>query len=200
MAIQYEAKIEQNDLAQIYSAFDTFIQSYGGTITTLGSPPAQYTNIDNNAINALNTKINAFKTDEYLSTQAGWWIPATVNEGDIIISSDLDEINDTVARFSLVKCRNKAYNNNGANSHGFNSHGTNSHGCSQTSCSANGYNHYGTCGVRSGGGTCSHEYCNNCIDSGTCTNGVCSANGNCLSQGSCKYGQYIDITNAYTNA
>ncbi len=200
MAILYGNTVLQQDIDNIYSSFNTFIANYGGSITQLGAPPAIGAKVDDATVSTLNTKINAFKSDEYLSTQSDWWVTASVSEGNIIHEDDLTNIQTTVANFANVKCRNKAYNSHGANSQGSKTHGTNQHGCYYTFCSSNGYNHNSTCNIRSGGGTCSNGPCNNDINNGTCNDGTCNANGACGTYGTCKQGQYIDITNAYTNA
>lgn len=200
MAILYGNKILRSDINSIYSSFNTFISNYGGSIAQLGSAPAVGDEVDDATVTALNTKINNFKTDEYLSTQASWWITASVAEGSYIRDDDLNNIQTTVNNFSRVKCRNKAYNSYGSNNQGSKNNGKNSNGCSFTYCGSNGYNHNGTCSARSGGGACSNGMCSNNIYNGTCSEGNCTANGTCSSYGTCKQGQYIDITNAYTNA
>lgn len=128
MAISKDTTIYQTDIKGIYDSFNSFIGSYGGTITRL-TVPGQNTTIYATQFNALNNKINEFKSDTYLKTKASWWTPATtVVAGETVIrASDFDNILSTKGHFAQVKCRNDAYNSHGTNSHSTKQNSTNNH-------------------------------------------------------------------------
>lgn len=192
MAISKDSPILQSDIASKYTSFNNFIGSYGGSIARL-TAPGRYTTIYASQFNALNTKINEFKSDAYLGTQSSWWVnPGTVSSGTVIYASAFNNINTTINNFSKVKCRNNAKNSHGNNSQGKNNHGTCSNGYN------GGYNGYGKNpqGSCNGYGDCSRGYNG---EYGTCGKGTCSQ-GDCTSNGTCKNGTHVDITNSYSNA
>jgi hypothetical protein len=62
-------------LTNWYNTFNTFISNYGGgAISTLAVPSGKITA---SHINNLNSKITEFKNDEFLKTQANWWVSGT---------------------------------------------------------------------------------------------------------------------------
>ena len=86
MAISTGSPLEYNDLKAKYDSFNSFIntwRNWGGTnIATLVIPNANSL-VDDSNINTLNSKINEFKADEYLSTK-NWWTNATVTVGSLV--------------------------------------------------------------------------------------------------------------------
>ena len=215
MSIQQGEKALKTDINGIYSTFNSFISTFGGTITQLTLPGDL---IDDTDVNHLNSKIGEFQMDTYLSTQPTWWVTAaSVNEGDLIEPFSFDT---TINNMGLVQCRNDAYHSHEVNSHSTNSNDTNTHqkhsnttrghdNKSHTGRSydfnsqgrnGNGSNQLGTCSNNKkgngnmGNGTCSNGNNSNVDKSNT----DCTANGTC-SHTSKKNTTYIDITNNYKN-
>ena len=176
MAFSQDSQVNHSDLSSYYTSFNTFIASYGGSITQL-TIPAQGSEVVPSNISNLNTKITAFKNDTYLGTQPSFWVVATVpNTGDLLQASSWTNIGTTINNMSQVQCRNTATN----------SYGTTA--CNPQSCSSQ-----GTCKPKS------------CSSQGTCSPKSCSSQGSCNpkacgSQGSCNRncdGQYSVCTNSF---
>jgi len=60
MAISAGSKALLSDLSGLYNDFNTFIQAFGGTITTLTMPSGEHPVIHATDINNINTKITNF--------------------------------------------------------------------------------------------------------------------------------------------
>jgi len=122
----------------LYTSFNNFIGSYGGSIaklTLLSNNPT----IDDSHLNNLNNKVQEFKNDAYLGSKASWWVKgASVSAGTVIHASDLTGIKTTITNMTSVKCRNRSRNSSGYNSVGCSSgtygqtcsSGTNNDSCS----------------------------------------------------------------------
>ena len=166
MAISKNSTLSHSDIKSIYDSFNSFINSYGGTIAKL-TVPAKYSAVDDSNVNNLNSKINEFKNDEYLKTQSSWWVNKTVTAGNLVYASDMTNINTTVSNFSKVKCRNTATNNKGTKTNGKHNKGTDSDG----TCTINGTNGRG-CGAHNGNNHGAwNEGCKNGSNSVTKSNG-----------------------------
>ena len=226
MAISEGSTVLQSDIKSKYDSFNNFIQSYGGTIAKL-TVPGQYTVAYASQFNALNNKVNEFKNDTYLKTQASWWVagPTVVAGTSLLDDGNFTNINTTISNFSKVKCRNNAYNSNSTRSHSTNSHtvkshtnrghSTNSHGTKENGSQSNGGKWNGNNGYSGCNGyqECTSNGANDAY--GAHNHGVkshtnCTANGanshgtnnhtTCSTNGTCKNTTYIDITNSYTNS
>ena len=143
-------------------------------------------------INALATKLNAFKNDSILGSnsadQALYGSPGTVSAGGVIQTGTKSSYDTIVTNLAVIKCRNSAANsygicgqgtysneknNDGANSYGDNRDGTNTWGkksnghCTSGMCSRGGFsNRLNANGTHSCGQN-QHETCN----WGTCSSG-----------------------------
>ena len=146
MAITTGSLAEALDIQGKYSSFNSFITSFGGTITQLSTTPMQGSLLQANDINNLNDKVTEFKQETYLSTQSQWWVGVTVAHGDLISPTQFENLNTTIGNFSKVKCRNDAYHSYGSNNHGQNADGNNNN----TTCTAN---------IANSDGTNSHSAC-----------------------------------------
>lgn len=144
MAISQSSRIDQTDIASIYTSFNNFITNYGGTIAKL-TAPAQNAVIDNTHITNLNSKIAEFRNDAYLGSKASWWTSGTAaKDGDLIKASDFNNIKTTVTNMASVKCRNRSQNSSGYHSSGYHQNekytDTCYYGCTDTTCRRNGSN------------------------------------------------------------
>ena len=200
MAISQGSTVTQADIKSKYDSFNSFITSYGGSISKL-TVPGQNTIVYASQFNAFNTKINEFKNDTYLKTQSSWWVvgPTVTAGSSKLEASNFTNINTTIGNFSKVKCRNNTYN-----SHSTRSHSTNNNSPKSNSTNSNEWNYNHLCindppgwtdGVNSEGWEISEKKSN-----GTCSHGSCSAYGNCTANGTCKNKTYVNITQAHTNA
>lgn len=172
MAIQQGSQILNSDLQSLYSDFNTFISNRAaGVISTLAIPAANK-KAEASDINDLNTKIVEFQNDEYLGTQASWWVDANVTIGSLI--TPVTNILTTIDNFSLVACRNKATNNKGENTNHCDANGNHGECCNTNSTNSNCCNTNSTnancCNTNSTNGNC----CNTNGNHGNC----CNANGN----------------------
>ena len=116
MAISADNLINQTDINSIFTAFNSFISQYGGTISQIASSniPSQGDKVDDATVTILNNKIDQFNADEYLKTK-DWWTKANISEGDLIRALSFNNIMTTVNNFSRVQCRNQATNNHSTN-------------------------------------------------------------------------------------
>ena len=113
MAVSTGSTALSSDMQGWYKSFNNFISSYASGIGTLTVPAANKI-IAATDVNNLNTKISAFKSDTYLSTQSGWWTTGSVSSGAVIKPPTF--ITSTISNFSNVKCRNTATNSKGKHS------------------------------------------------------------------------------------
>lgn len=95
-------------------------------------------------IATLNSKITQIKADYYLSTETALFSQYIVSQGTIIQGSFKTNIDNMVAGFTVLKCRNTATNSNGTNSNGTNSDGTNADGTDSNLKDSNGTKSNGT--------------------------------------------------------
>ena len=201
MPISQNSRIDASDISSLYTTFNNFIQSYGGSIAKLPAAPGKNTIIYASAINALNNKINEFKNDTYLKTKSSWWVSSSVTIGHVIKASDINNINTTKNNFPSVKCRNQATNTKGNNSQACNN--GNSQSCNNgNSQSCNNGNSQ----------SCSHGNSQSCTTNGTftescVTNGThaqaCSGNGthwNGSNTESCSNSRWNSCNNTRTNS
>lgn len=128
MAVQSGSKMLQSDLTNWYNTFNTFISKHGGgAISTLAVPSGK---IMASHINNLNSKITEFKNDEFLKTQANWWVSGTnVTAGTKFQPSEVTYVTTTMNNMSQVKCRNtytyaNGYHGNGTETNGNHGNGT----------------------------------------------------------------------------
>ena len=126
MAVATGYSADSADMQAWYNAFNAFITSYASSIGTLSVPAANKL-IEDVDVNNLNTKINAFKNDTYLSTKASWWTSGTVSDGTAIQPPSF--IVSTISNFQYVKCRNEAQNNKGTHSQCCETNSNHSQGC-----------------------------------------------------------------------
>lgn len=124
MAVSQGSSALKSDLINWYTVFNNFIASYGGDIPQLPVPDGS--KIRATDVNALYTKTNEFKADEYLKAEPDLWISGTaVTSGTLIRPAQItDSINRTITNMGVVKCRNNATNYFGANANGYNNCGT----------------------------------------------------------------------------
>lgn len=142
-------------------------------------------------INALATKLNAFKNDSILGSnstdQALYGSPGTVSAGGIIQTGTKSSYDTIVTNLAVIKCRNSAANsygvcgqgtcssaknNDGVNSNGNKSHGNNTWGKkSNVGCMEGTYSRGGLSNMLKSNGTYSSGY----NSRSTCTNGTCSS-------------------------
>ena len=186
MAISAGDLVNQTDINSIFTAFNSFISQYGGTISQIASSdiPQQGGKVDDATVTILNNKIDQFNADEYLKTK-DWWTKADISEGDLIKALSFDNIITTVDNFSRVQCRNQATNNYSTNGNCCNSNDK-SVSCSH---STNG----NCCNSNNKSVSCSHSTNGNCCNSNnksvSCSNGK---NGNCCNSNnksvSCSHG------------
>jgi hypothetical protein len=127
-------------------------------------------------VNALYTKTNEFKADEYLKAEPDLWISGSaVTSGTLIKPAQItDSINRTIINMGVVKCRNNATNYFGANANGNNDCGNKYCGMkSNTKYSSGCSNISRSCG----GKTVNNAGCSQTI---VCSNGIksCGSNSN----------------------
>ena len=176
MAMQQNSKILLSDLQSWYSDFNTFISNFAqGVIATLNVPQTNK-KAEASDINNLDAKITAFQQDEYLGTQASWWVNANVTVGDLI--TPLSGLSTTINNFSQVICRNLATNNKGQNTNRCDANGNHGECCNANSTNANCCNTNSTnancCNTNSTNANC----CNTNSTNANCCNAN-STNGNC---------------------
>lgn len=107
-------KAAYSDVKNWYDTFNNLARNYSNGIGTLTVPSAG-ARISASDINNLHSKINSFRSDAYLGTQAGWWPTGTnVGTGALISSGSLSSILTAVSNASRVKCKNTATNAKGA--------------------------------------------------------------------------------------
>jgi len=163
----------------LYTSFNNFIGSYGGSIaklTLLSNNPT----IDDSHLNNLNNKVQEFKDDAYLGSKASWWVKgASVSAGTIIHASDLTGIQTTITNMTSVKCRNRSRNSSGYNSVGCNS-GVYGQGCSQGkhNQSCNKGNHDQTCSNSCNSSCWNDNNSNQCASGATNNPQTCHHAGN----------------------
>lgn len=184
MAISQNSSILYTDLKSKYDSFNTFITNYGGSIAKLTVPANSPAKVNASDINNLNSKINEFKADTYLKTQASWWVNKTVTAGNLAYASDWDNINTTINNFAKVKCRNQGTYSNGNHSHNCNTQGTYTHNCNTQGTHSHNCNTQGYHNQSCSDGTHNH----NCNPYGTygnnCSNGNCNNNSGANASGS----------------
>ena len=120
MAVSQDSSALKSDLINWYTVFNNFIASYGGDIPQLTVPDGS--KIRATDVNALYTKTNEFKADEYLKAEPDLWIRGSaVTSGTLIKPAQItDSISRTITNMGVVKCRNNATNYFGANANGNN--------------------------------------------------------------------------------
>ena len=142
-------------------------------------------------INALATKLNAFKNDSILGSnstdQALYGSPGTVSAGDTIQTGTKSSYDTIVTNLAVIKCRNSAANSYGVCGQGTcsnikNNDGVNSYGDNRYSTNVWGKKSNGNCmqGTYSRGGLSNMLKSNGTHSSGynshaTCTQGTCSS-------------------------
>lgn len=135
-------KAAYSDVKNWYDTFNNLASNYSNGIGTLAVPSAG-ARINASDINNLHSKINSFRSDAYLGTQAGWWPTGTnVSAGAQITNGSLSSILTTVSNASRVKCRNTATNSKGAQSNGTRNNGACEWGTWENvdkSCGGHGY-------------------------------------------------------------
>ena len=155
MAFSTGSRVDYVDLQSYYQSFNTFISNYAnGVISTL-TIPSSGKSVQPVDVTNLNTKIQNFKSDEYLGTESSLWIPVTApTVGDLLRASTWTNITTTINNMAVVKCRNKANNTYSTQT------------CQPKNCSAQ-----GTCSK-----VCSHAVktvtCNHTTRSVSCNHGT----------------------------
>lgn len=141
MAISQYSSLSNSDLQDLYTSFNNFIQTYGGSITQLTLPTANK-KVEASDMNNLNNKINDFRSDKFLKTRLDFWPTGSVTLGDIIQTSNISNIITVKSNFSKVKCRNEVGNNQG-----YNDNTCSTQGVHPNKCQAQGY-HTLSCGCQ----------------------------------------------------
>lgn len=106
-----------SDLKNWYDVFNDLASRFSNGIATL-PVPGSGSKISATNINYLNDKINAFRSDYYLGTQASWWPTGTNVTTGTQIKATMTGILGVVTNATRVVCRNISTNASGNHSCG----------------------------------------------------------------------------------
>lgn len=109
-------------LTSIYNSINNIISNYTNGMSTIATPTS--TKISTSDVNNLFTKLSAMKSDKFLSTAPSLFVSyVSVSSGSIISSTTKTSLDNQVANFNSIKCKNEYVKSNTTNSNGTCSNG-----------------------------------------------------------------------------